>query len=86
MSAKIQITFKEGVGNLKAELSRGGVVIESESTDKSGTITLEKAQQDDGISISGACAGTATIVIVPDTVPTTPITYPAGNINDDFLI
>ena len=85
MQTNIEVTFKNGVCTLNAELFRAGVPIASGSTDKSGTITLD-TQTDDSILITGVCTGSATVEIAIPTVPPTPSTYPAGKIYDNFLI
>jgi len=85
-AATLTIDFRQGQGQISAELFRNGAQIDQGSNSNGGTITFTNAQSGDSISVEGTCTKTANLSIDAGTNPATPQTYPEGNILDGFDI
>lgn len=82
----VTFNFTSGVGQATAVLFRKGVLINMQSISKSGNVNFSEVQSGDVISISGVCAGKASVTINTPTTPVTPEQFNAGLIIAGYLV
>ena len=84
MDTTINVEFKLGKGQLTIAHLRDGSKLNEQDLKTTGGITFNDTQVGDGISIAGACTGTATVKIDTITEPPTPVVYQKGVIFGKF--